>query len=360
VDTTEIARQLAGRMIGHRNALAGKAEDALAVQLALHQAAESIVEHREDHNKAATTALDHWDGTTSDEFQARSHRLGRQLRITGDASAEAEKIVTMATAALSNGHATAVRLVEDFVGKAKQALDGGLAASGAGSPAALMQAVAAASDLERRYTRESITNLRGVHGTLTDATAKLRALRRHIDHDGVVDPSRHKDKHGHTHQPQHGGGKHGDGQHGGGKHGKGQVHDILAAARKAIGTRENPPGSNNNPFGPTAPWCSSFATAMWRKAGVDIPLYPFTGDVFHWGQRNGHAYHDLSHVRPGDVLLFGTGPQSPSTSTHIGIVEKVEHGQVTLIEGNSGPNTDQVVRRTHPLSSSIFYGGVHP
>jgi hypothetical protein len=351
MDSTQIARQLASRMIAHRNALAGKTEDALAAQLALHQAAESITEHREDHHKAAATALAHWDGTTSDQFETHSKRLGRQLRITGEASAEAEKIVASTTTALSDGHATAVRLVEDFVAKAKQALDNGLAVSGAGAPTALTQAVAVASDLEKRYTHESIANLRGVNGTLKDAAAKLRALRKHVDHDGVVDPSSAHHKHGDADKNGNIPSKHG---------GKAKVHDILTAARKAIGTRENPPGSNNNPFGPTAAWCSSFASAMWRKAGVDISILPFTGAVFNWGQDNGHAYHDLSHVRPGDVLLFGTGPQSPSTSTHIGIVEKVEHGQVTLIEGNSGPNTDQVVRRTHPLSSSIFYGGVHP
>ena len=132
---------------------------------------------------------------------------------------------------------------------------------------------------------------------------------------------------------------------------------IISAARRELGTRENPPGSNRNPYGPTAAWCSSFATAMWRKAGVDIPLLPFTGDVFRWGQRHGKAYTSLSAVKPGDVLLFGSGPSSPATSKHIGIVEKVSGGTVTLIEGNSG---DSVRRNTHRLSSATFYGGVHP
>jgi hypothetical protein len=57
------------------------------------------------------------------------------------------------------------------------------------------------------------------------------------------------------------------------------------------------------------------------------------------------------------VLLFGTGPESPSTSTHIGIVESVDGDQVTMIEGNS---SDQVQRVTHTLSGDTFYGGVHP
>ncbi|HEY0639934.1 MAG TPA: CHAP domain-containing protein [Pseudonocardiaceae bacterium] len=352
MDTREIARQFAGRMIAHRNKLAGKTEDALLVQFALHQAAEAIGQQQADHKQAATTALSHWDGTTSDRFERRSDRLGRQLRVTGEASRAGEGIVADTTAALSAGHANASRIVEEYVTRASQALDAGLAASGAGAPAALAQAIATASDLEKQYTRESITNLRTVHTQLKEAAQRLRALEREIEHDGVVDPNRRRNR------PE---GGRGDGGRGDGKGGNRpeRVRKILSEARGEIGTRENPPGSNRNPYGPTAAWCSSFATAMWRRAGVDIPILPFTGDVYEWGQEHGKAYgrNNLDEVRPGDVLLFGTGPSSPSTSTHIGIVEKVENGMVTLIEGNSG---DQVQRNTHRLSGATFYGGVHP
>jgi hypothetical protein len=92
---------------------------------------------------------------------------------------------------------------------------------------------------------------------------------------------------------------------------------------------------------------------------VDIPITPFTGDVYRWGQRHDLAYdaHHLKQAQPGDVLLFGTGPQNVNTSKHIGIVESVHGDRVTLIEGNSG---DRVQRVTHTLSGSTFYGGVHP
>ena len=100
-------------------------------------------------------------------------------------------------------------------------------------------------------------------------------------------------------------------------------------------------------------------TWTWRKAGVNIPILPFTGDVYDWGKDKGLAYgtNNFDQVRPGDALLFGTGPQSPETSTHIGIVDSVHGNQVTLIEGNS---SDKVQRVTHTLSASTFYGGVHP
>jgi uncharacterized protein YukE/cell wall-associated NlpC family hydrolase len=132
---------------------------------------------------------------------------------------------------------------------------------------------------------------------------------------------------------------------------------ILDAARGELGYQEGP--GNANKYGPSAAWCSSFATWVWKQAGVDIPSMPFTGDVYNWGEQHGLAYgtDNLGQARPGDVLLFGTGPESPSTSTHIGVVETVDGDQVTLIEGNS---SDQVQRVTHTLSGETFYGGVHP
>ncbi len=132
---------------------------------------------------------------------------------------------------------------------------------------------------------------------------------------------------------------------------------ILDVARGELGYEEGPGDANK--YGPSAAWCSSFATWVWRESGVDIPSLPFTGDVYTWGQERGLAYDagDLGQARPGDVLLFGSGPESTSTSTHIGIVESVDGDQVTLIEGNS---SDRVQRVTHSLSGGEFYGGVHP
>ncbi|MEU7481710.1 CHAP domain-containing protein [Lentzea sp. NPDC042327] len=344
MDTRAMALQFARRMVGHRNALAGKADDAMRVQFALHQAGSALEDQRDAVRKAAGTALGHWQGANSEQFERRSDRLGKQLRMTAAAGTEAEKVVAGASSALLTGHTAAQRLVDEYVTKAAALLDAGVAS---GSRAALMKAVAAAADLEPQYTRESVRTVRQVKAELDEAGRKLRALTKEIQDDGIADPR----------AARRGGGGGGGGAT---KLSGAKVRKIVSAARGEIGTRENPPGSNRNPYGPTTFWCSSFATAMWRRAGVDIPVLPFTGDVYRWGQRNGKAYGngDLKqHVRPGDVLLFGTGPQSPATSKHIGIVEKVDGNTVTLIEGNSG---DQVRRNTHQLSSTKFYGGVHP
>ena len=133
--------------------------------------------------------------------------------------------------------------------------------------------------------------------------------------------------------------------------------NIVRIARSQVNYHE---GANNcTKYGPCEEWCSLFATWVWRHAGVAIPKYAFTGDVFRWGQRHHLAYGraGLRTAKPGDVLLFGTGPGSTRTSTHIGIVVSVGAGRVRLIEGNSN---DRVQAVNHPLSGSIFYGGVRP
>ncbi|HEV7653108.1 MAG TPA: WXG100 family type VII secretion target, partial [Actinophytocola sp.] len=53
---------------------------------------------------------------------------------------------------------------------------------------------------------------------------------------------------------------------------------ILDVARDELGYEEGP--GNENKYGPSAAWCSSFATWVWRQSGVDIPSLPFTGDVY--------------------------------------------------------------------------------
>lgn len=350
MDTLATARGFASDILAHRNKLAGKAEDAARVQFALHQVSRTLHDQHDAHKKETEVVLAHWEGKASDEFERVTRRLRKDIRTTAEASTDAERIIARVVSSVDGGHTAVQRLADEYIAKAKKLLDDAAGVTGPGSRAALATAIAAAADLAPRYTRQSAATLREVNSELTDAAKRLRVLRKELRHDGVADrnvPERP------VHSP-------------GGKPGRtdpakapSRREKVVASARKELGTRENPPGSNRNPYGPTAPWCSSFATAMWRRAGVDIPITPFTGDVYRWGQRHGKAYgrNSLHEAKPGDVLLFGTGPQSPSTSTHIGIVEKVEGGKVTLIEGNSG---DSVRRNTHTLSGSTFYGGVRP
>lgn len=365
MDSTRIARQIAGQLIAHRNKLAGKAADAYRATAALDLTAKTVAQHHADHRSTAATATSHWDGENAAGFDRRARRMTKALDTTAAASAKGAEIVAGTAASLDTNHRAVANLVEEYTTKAAALIDGARAAQGAGSRAAVLTAVGQVVDLVRTYTNESTKHLRTVQREMKDAAEGLRKLERRVEHDGFADPSTRKKR-------TAGGGKARDVRRPGGS-GKGPESDkgsgkgsgkgaavrdrIKEVARDELGYREG--AGNRNKYGPTGAWCSNFATWVWRKSGVDIGILPFTGDVYEWGRDHGLAYgkNDLDQARPGDVLLFGTGPQSPSTSTHIGIVEKVDGDRVTLIEGNS---SDSVRRVTHTLSSATFYGGVHP
>lgn len=116
------------------------------------------------------------------------------------------------------------------------------------------------------------------------------------------------------------------------------VQRMIDVARAELkkGVTESPPGSNCVPyFGVCDYWCASFLTWVWQRAGVDIPHLPFTGDVYTWAEKNGTVLRPTQRPSPGDAVLYGTGPQSTSTSKHIGMVEQVlADGRIVTIEGN--------------------------
>jgi hypothetical protein len=376
VDTRHIAQKVAKQLLEHRSRLAGSAQDAQRVQKALTTAATAVADGRDSHRTSAATATSHWTGSNADGFDHRAGTLTTSLDRTATAANQAVSIVSTAASTVDGGHQAVSRLVDEYTTKAAQALDAGLAVHGAGSRAALIKAAGQVVDLVRTYTAESAKQLSAVNHQLTESVKQLGALQHTVDHDGVVDPKAKHTKPSGTHAAHHQPPHHKPAHHpahpkpahdkpahhpAGAHHHPKPAHTVaskvISTAHSQLGYHEGP--GNRNKYGPAAPWCSSFATWVWRKSGVNIPILPFSGDVYTWGQHHGLAYtgHHLNQARPGDVLLFGTGPQSPSTSTHIGIVESVHGNQVTMIEGNSG---DQVQRVTHTLSSSTFYGGVHP
>ncbi len=353
MDSRVIARKVADQLVAHRNKLAGKAEDAYRAQAALEATARAVAQHHADHKKSAGTATAHWEGKPATGFDRKAKKMTSALSVTSAASTKGAEIVAATAASLDTNHRAVANLVEEYTTKAAAVIDGARAVHGAGQRAALLTAVGQVVDLVRTYTNESTKHLRTVQGQMKDAAAELRRLERRVEHDGFVDPGQRKKKPAAGHGGADRGDKGGKGGDKGGKLGR----EIIDRAKSQLGYHEG--AGNQNKYGPTGAWCSNFATWAWQKSGVDIGILPFTGDVYEWGQDRGLAYgkNNLDAARPGDVLLFGTGPQSPQTSTHIGIVESVHGNQVTLIEGNSA---DQVRRVTHTLSSSTFYGGVHP
>lgn len=134
---------------------------------------------------------------------------------------------------------------------------------------------------------------------------------------------------------------------------------ALAAAVRAIGEREQPPGSNRGLYvyrcqqatwlgGTGWPWCRG-AVLRWRIDGGDIPGDRSAGswDSFARAEKRGETL-PASRWRdaiPGDEVTFNVG------SGHSAMLEKVTSigGVVTVhtIDGNSG---DMVRRCSRPLT----------
>jgi hypothetical protein len=156
-------------------------------------------------------------------------------------------------------------------------------------------------------------------------------------------------------------------------------NEIVRIAQGQLGTPEDPPGTNCNPYGPCVEWCSLFVAWVWKRAGVPLEgstaTYAYSGTVYEWAEAhegggltgatapgeppfstaepNGaRVLPATATPAPGDAVLYGSGP---TDSDHIGIVERVfPGGQITTIDGNFGNR----VARSGPFlpSQAVAYG----
>jgi len=117
---------------------------------------------------------------------------------------------------------------------------------------------------------------------------------------------------------------------------------VIAAAAGEIGP--DPDASEGrfcNPYGPCVEWCALFAEWVWNQAGLGVPEYEFTGDLYDWLSDNGSVRSPTSRPVPGDGVFYGSGPEDTTTSVHMGIVAQVwPDGAIDTIEGDSGPEPD--------------------
>ena len=137
---------------------------------------------------------------------------------------------------------------------------------------------------------------------------------------------------------------------------------IVAAAGSQV--RPDPSTANFcNPYGPCEEWCALFATWAVQSGGIPIPSYAFTGGIWTWGAQRGLTLPPTATPVPGDVVLYGTGPSSTSTSVHTGIVAQVwPDGAVLTIEGDAGPGVSGhlavVINGPFLVADSASYNGV--
>jgi hypothetical protein len=127
---------------------------------------------------------------------------------------------------------------------------------------------------------------------------------------------------------------------------------IIKAARSQRGIAEKK--RKCNPYGGCMPWASLFATWAWNKAGDVVPKFSFSGDLYSWGTMHNRSHQGTDRVGPGDLVLFGTGPDSPKTSTGVAIVTEVLAGGKLKVIGGDYKGT--VTERTVPLKG--IYGWV--
>lgn len=107
----------------------------------------------------------------------------------------------------------------------------------------------------------------------------------------------------------------------------------------------------------TTPWCAAFAINILKDAGIldttGLKNPNYCPEIVRWAKEKNIWMDRGSTPKPGDAILFDWG--ADGTSDHIGIVEKVENGKITTIEGNS---SDSVKRNSYEIGSSKIMGFV--
>ena len=107
----------------------------------------------------------------------------------------------------------------------------------------------------------------------------------------------------------------------------------------------------------TTPWCAAFAINILKDAGIldtsGLKNPNYCPEIVRWAKEKNIWMERNSTPKPGDAILFDWG--GDGNSDHIGIVEKVEGGKITTIEGNS---SDSVKRNSYEIGSSKILGFV--
>ena len=110
----------------------------------------------------------------------------------------------------------------------------------------------------------------------------------------------------------------------------------------------------------TDAWCATFLSACAIKCGYTdiIPTECGCGDMVKLFQKIGSWAEDDSRVpNPGDIIFYDWQDDGKGDNTawpdHVGIVEKVEKGKITVIEGNY---SNSVKRRTISVNAKNIRG----
>lgn len=149
------------------------------------------------------------------------------------------------------------------------------------------------------------------------------------------------------------------------------LSEVVKATASQIGVLEKPIGSNSGPevdeylesvgLGGGCFWCMAFVYWSFQKAsaklGVTNPAVKTAGCLDHWNRTKGkritssEAVNNPSRVKPGQIFIMSYG----GGAGHTGLVEKVNGGFVTTIEGNTNESGSRngigVFRRQRKINS---------
>lgn len=139
------------------------------------------------------------------------------------------------------------------------------------------------------------------------------------------------------------------------------INKILNIARAELGYKE---GSNNNTkYGADYglnynPWCQMFIWWIAQKAGIGEDIIPKTAScptAYRWFTSRNKEIVSHSQAQPGDIVFFQWN--GSKNADHVGIVETVQNGIMTTIEGNKN---DAVERRQVNVNNSCIFAICRP
>lgn len=149
---------------------------------------------------------------------------------------------------------------------------------------------------------------------------------------------------------------------------------IVAQARAWIGRKESDgshnhiisiynghqPLARNYKVKSTDPWCATFISALAIKLGATdiIPTECSCSKMIELMKGKGIWQENDAHIpSPGDIIMYDWHDNGNGDCTgapdHVGIVEKVEDGIITVIEGNIN---DAVGRRQLQVNGKLIRG----
>ena len=125
------------------------------------------------------------------------------------------------------------------------------------------------------------------------------------------------------------------------------INSLLELARRQLGVKEDPPGSNKVKYntwyygrevsGAAYPWCMVFVQWVFDRASVKLPTRTAScGALMRAAQAAGCWV--TKGYRPGDVVIYDF-PGGAATD-HCGIVEAVDGSRASAIEGNTSAASD--------------------